>query len=92
MTPSNGTSSPVKKTGWSLTKEEGEEEAGVEAESESLASVRCKGLVMEFLLEMNFGAGFENCRGFVTVMMNLDGDEREEHFENMVTCKEFGYD
>jgi len=79
MTPSNGTSSPVRKTGWgwSLTKEEGGEEAEVEAESESLASVRCKGLVMELLLEMNFGAGFENCTGFVAVIMNLDGDERE---------------
>lgn len=54
----------------------------VEAESESLASVRCKGLVMELLLDMNFVAGFENWRGFVTVI-NLD-DEREEHFENMV--------
>lgn len=66
-----------------MAKEEGGEEVEVEAESESLASVRCKGLVMELLLETNFGAGFENCRGFVTVM-NLDADEKEEHFKNMV--------
>lgn len=86
MTPSNGTSSPVTKTVWSVAKGEGEEEE-VEGESESrfpsaLASVRWKGLVELILLVMKLGTGLENVGGFVTVM-NLGRDNREQHFENM---------